>query len=268
MTRTSLAAVAVILAALVADPGTAQARSAALPVQTTAWTDAFGGALDTAYWRRAEQVDGEPLPCKSGANVAVHGGMLRLRTTPSDGAPCAAVGARVDTFEDRSFGPGTLTARIRQAPATGSWQTLWMTGDTGEFPLNGEIDIAETLGRAPGTHSMRLHSAYLDMRERADGRLARCTLAHDRPSDMAQWHTYRVTWGPEQVTVDADGRRVWTATRAMATRKGCHWPFGGRFRLIADAGVGVHSPYAGPADPAAYPVTVLVDEVSYRPAAG
>ncbi len=240
---------AVLCATLLTAVGAPTAQGA------TGWRDDFRW-LDRTVWNTPSG------GCKSASNVRVAKGLLRLRTTPGTTPECEVVGARVDTIGRRTFAPGTFSARIRFDLAMGSWQTFWMTGASGRpFPSNGEVDIAEVLGRTPQENHLRLHSAYLDGRVGTDGRLQRCTQKADPPvADLEGWHVWTVVTGPERVTFRIDGVDV-----ASFVPDGiCTWPFGDQMRMILDVGSGT---WGGPVDVSQFPVTVLVDWVSWQPAA-
>lgn len=236
------------LAVVVAASGAAVAA----PVHTTtSWRDDFS-SFNRSTWRVVE------WGCHDVANVSVSDGSLRLRTVATSSTACPLVGARVDTYDKRTFAPGTYAARIKFEPRTGSWQTFWLTGGSGRpFPSNGEIDVAEILGREPAVHHLRLHSAY------ADGSSGRCTRQADpfRPLDfLSEWHTYSVTTSSQRAVFRVDGQTV-----ASFTRNGvCTWPFADPMRAIFSAAGGK---WAGPPIKSLFPVTMLVDWFSYRPPA-
>lgn len=229
------------------------APAAGAPVGS--WRDDFSTTLDTTTWTPY------PWGCKNPANVVVADGYLQLITAPSSNPKCPIEGARVDTYNKRTFGLGTYKARIRFAPAAGTWQTFWLTGAGGAaFPSNGEIDIAEVVGREPKLVHVRLHSAYVDGTTRPDGVLARCSqkIEPTVKGGVARWHTYAVKTTPGRVTFYVDGKVV----AKMSPVSECTWPFADPMRMIIDAGTGE---WAGPTESTHYPVTTLVDWVSWTP---
>jgi|tagenome__1003787_1003787.scaffolds.fasta_scaffold20692150_1 beta-glucanase (GH16 family) len=217
---------------------------------TTAWRDDFN-TLNRGTWRVV------PWDCNDPANVSVANGVLRLREVASSSTVCPLVGGRVDTYDLRTFAPGTYTARIKFAPRKGSWQTFWLTGASGRpFPANGEVDIAEILGREPNVDHLRLHSVY------ADGRAGRCTQLADlgrAAGSLSNWHTYSVTTSAGRAVFRIDGAVVASFTPNIT----CTWPFADPMRVILSAGGGT---WAGPPDKSLFPITMLVDWFTYNPA--
>lgn len=234
----------------------APGRSGGTPASpVSSWRDDFN-RLDTSTWR--VRAGG----CLSPNQVKVSSGMLRLTTRASSDPACPLLRSRIDTYNRRTFASGTFSARIRFDLATGSWQTFWLTGGSGlPFPANGEVDIAEILGRTPTQDHIRLHSAYLDGRVDSSGRLSRCTQKLDprlQPGPDS-WHVYSVTTSALAVTFKVDGKHVVTFNPNGV----CTWPFIDPMRIILGAGGG--GGWGGPVDPSQYPVTVLVDWVSWTP---
>lgn len=240
-------AVAIVCAALCLLVIGAVPSSAA--TTTGAWRDDFN-SFNSQNWR---VVTGS---CHSASNVSVSSGILKLRTVATSSSACPLVGARVDTYDRRTFAPGTYSARILFQPQTGSWQTFWLTGASGRpFPANGEVDLAEILGRQPTVHHLRLHSAYVVNAS------TRCTQQLDpvRPAGFfSQWHTYSVTTSANTAVFKVDGQTV-----AAFTRNGlCTWPFTDPMRAIFSSDGGT---WAGPPNKALFPVTMSVDWFSYQP---
>jgi len=229
----------------------ATARAATTPVRTTtAWRDDFN-TIDTRNWR---VVDG--WGCKAASNVSTSAGLLRLKTVATSDPNCPLLGGRVDTYNLRTFAPGTYTSRIKFAAKKGSWQSFWLTGDSGRtFPSNGEVDIAEVLGREPNASHMRLHSS------RRDGGAARCTQKADlikTASYIAGWHTWSVTTSSKKVVFKVDG----TVIASFVPNSTCAWPFTDPMRVIMNVGGGT---WAGTPNKSLFPVTVLVDWFAYKP---
>jgi beta-glucanase (GH16 family) len=202
----------------------------------------------TAWRRPAPQAE----VTARGAEV-VAGGERRVVDIERVGLPVAV---RVDTYARRTFAPGTYAARVKFTPRKGSGEAFWMTGASGRaFLSNGEIDLAEILGRQRTVHHLRLHSAYLS------GKSGRCTQKADRavPAGfLSQWHTYSVTTSATRAVFRVDGQVV-----ASYRPNGiCTWPFRDPMRAIFSATGGT---WQGPPDTSLFPATTFVDWFSYRP---
>ena len=236
---------AALVTALLASPPApaAEPRAAA----AASWRDDFN-SLDPNTWNVIER------DCFVPANVAVSAGMLRMTIARSARADCPGVtGARINTYGLREFGPGTFEARIKFVLAPGSWQTFWLTGAGDRaFPANGEVDIAEVIGRTPTNTHVALHSAF------QSGGTKRCDVGAAPHATLDRvWHVYGVKTSANRVTFTIDG-----ATIASFTPGGtCTWPFGDPMRVLFSSRGGQ---YGGDVVPSAYPITYLVDWVSWH----
>jgi beta-glucanase (GH16 family) len=235
----------IVALTVIASMAAVQAPSRA--ASDVAWRDDFT-SFDTSTW---QAVDGN---CFTSGNASVANGMLRLRIATSKDPDCPTTGARVNTYGLRDWPPGTFSARIRFVTAPGSWQTFWLTGASGRtFPANGEVDIAEIIGRTPGNTHVALHSAFLS------GGTRRCDQGAGPAATVDRtWHVYSVTTSATVATFRIDGRVV----ASFRPNGICSWPFGDRMRILFSSRGGG---YGGTVDPSRYPVTYLVDWVSWTP---
>jgi beta-glucanase (GH16 family) len=226
----------------------APTRDDASAPAATAWRDDFN-ALDLTNWNLITR------DCFDPSNIKVSDGRLRLTIAPSSRSDCPGVtGARMNTYGLREFGPGTFSARIRFVTAPGSWQTFWLTGAGGQdFPANGEVDIAEIIGRTPQNTHVALHSAF------KTGGTKRCDLGGAPAATVDRvWHTYSVTTGATRVTFKIDGVSIASFTPGST----CTWPFGDPQRILFSSRGGQ---YGGDVDVSKYPITYQVDWVSWAP---
>jgi beta-glucanase (GH16 family) len=255
---TALAGAVALSTVALAGPATAE-LPAATPSPPTAtspsivhpgryWRDDFT-RFDDAVWNRINRT------CFARENVGVADGMLWLRIVPDPAnVDCFGVtGARINTYGKKEFPAGTFSARIKYVTAPGSWQTFWLTGNNGEvFPGNGEIDIAEVIGRMPRKVPHNMHSSRLS------APLRKCSQGGDpylKPNNT--WRVYEVTTSDTEVVFRVDGK-----VAGRYTGNGvCSWPFGDPMRILFSARGGQ---YGGKVNPAKYPVTYYVDWVQWR----
>jgi beta-glucanase (GH16 family) len=237
-------AAAALVAALCASPA-ATASGGAAPI--TSWRDDFT-SLNSNNWNVIDR------DCFDPANVAVGDGKLRMTIARSTRKDCPGVtGARINTYGLRSFTSGTFEARIKFVLAPGSWQTFWLTGGSNrEFPANGEVDIAEVIGRTPVNTHVALHSAF------KSGGTKRCDVGGAPAATLDRvWHVYGVSTSATRVTFTIDGKTIASYTPGAT----CTWPFGDPMRVLFSTRGGQ---YGGDVVPSAYPVTYLVDWVSWH----
>jgi beta-glucanase (GH16 family) len=196
--------------------------------------------------------------CVSPSNVKVSGGYLHLITTKKN------CGERIGTKQ--TFQYGMVTARIYFDLQPGAHTGMTLFGATGSWPYNGEIDIAEQIGRQPTIDSIRVWTQRL-----SSTTPDRCGTSLDFPATVNhQWHTYGINWQPGSITFYLDGNVIWYWASWEAALFGCSYPFddpGYRGRVYFTSSVG--GEYAGPPPPdhAGYPLNTLVDYVNIDPPA-
>ena len=154
----------------------------------------------------------------------------------------------------------TVDARIRPATGAGVATSVWTWGnDVGSWPANGEIDIAEQLGREPD----RVHTAI------------QCPTCHEQSPPFGigtvwadpghrpygdGFHEFAARWsrGPDSISWYVDGQLVRTVTPADTGTAG--WVFDQPMFLLLSVRMGGY--FVGDPDPAVLPASALVDRVT------
>ncbi|MBN1598756.1 MAG: family 16 glycosylhydrolase, partial [Bacteroidales bacterium] len=176
--------------------------------QTLVWQDEFNSStLDPANWGY-DFGDG----CHKGVcgwgnselefytsrteNVRIENGELIIEARREDFGGKPFTSGRIKTEGRVHFQYGTLEARIRIPNlANGLWPALWLLGETGGWPANGEIDIAEwghADAIAAGVVNRRVGGAcHWDY----NGSYAMYGDHVDYPQNLNDgYHIYKLTW--------------------------------------------------------------------------
>ncbi|MDN5895921.1 MAG: glycoside hydrolase family 16 protein, partial [Nocardioides sp.] len=194
------------------------------------FSDEFnGGGLDRTKW--IPQSSGyrtgtsEKFACYTEDNVTVRNGSLRLRLI--HGAPQTCQGANgnnettpytagsVSTYRLFSQRYGRFEARMRNTAAdvAGLQETFWLWPDDREvqlnWPLTGEIDIAETYSSHPELVIPFLHSASDALGNVWKGPLTNTALCD---AERGRFNTYRLEWGPSKIRIFVNGTLCLTNT--------------------------------------------------------
>jgi beta-glucanase (GH16 family) len=150
---------------------------------------------------------------------------------------------------------GFFETRAKLPCAPGTWPAIWMLGVKGEWPDNGEIDIMEHIGRAPGRVGSTLHmrAGYGD-----HGVNGMTTM----PDACGTFHRYQMLWTDRHIVFGIDGVDHLTYPR-LDTGPGSDpkraWPFDAPQFFLLNLAVG--GDLGGPVDDAALPATLEVDYV-------
>ena len=232
------------------------------------WQDEFNGeTLDSSKWSRCKRAksDWNNTMSDDPNLVQLENGILRLRgvqnpDTDSDPSPFLTAG--VHSKGKFSFCYGKIQVKARFKSAQGAWPAIWMLGESGGWPNNGEIDLMEHLNFDRKAYQT-LHSYY--------------TLKVDKtntprkgvngPINRDGWNTYGCEWDEDSVVFTINGKATHTYPRVP--EKGPEqWPFKHPFYLLLTMQIGggwVNGP--GPSKPEHYPAHLEIDWVRvYKPA--
>ncbi len=131
--------------------------------------------------------------------------MLATRTGASDTAcyygACEFYSSKLVTKDKLGFTYGRLEARIKGAPGNGTWGAFWTLGsniDLKGWPLCGELDVIELIGREPKAILGYSHGPVTW----GGGRGSTIQAAEDWAND---YHTYAIDWLPDQINWYMDG---------------------------------------------------------------
>ena len=165
-------------------------------------------------------------------------------------APCEWLSSKFITKGLVGFKYGRIEVRIKGPIGDGSWGAFWMLGaniDDARWPLCGEIDVAELLGRDPKTVYGTAHGPLSGGPGR--GNSLDLTTSH---SDG--FHVYSVDWLPDQLTWYVDGQQY-----AKVNKIDKDWVFDHEFYLILNLAMG--GEFGGDIDPKLTATNMSVDYV-------
>ncbi len=236
--------------------------------------DFSGTSLDTSKWvaQRTENsgfTDGESCFVDDSDNVSVSDGTLKLTSREEAssfncGDPYGDFTAKytsgmVSTWGrfSQTYGRFEVRAKISPAQVKGLQTSLWLwpadAGHYGDWPMSGEIDIAEMFSTYPDRAVPYIHynAAVPD---------PNVTNTDCMITDLSAFHTYAVEWEPGTIKVIYDGNTCLIDEYNPASPLTGAAPFDQPFILALTQGLGM----GGNAfDPAATPLpaTTTVDYV-------
>ncbi len=224
------------------------------------WEDNFDGdTLNTANWN-FELGDGCPNLCGWGnnepqiytdTNHEVKDGMLHINIRLENGDYTST---RITTKDKVEFTYGRIEARAKLPVGTGVWPAIWMLGaniDEVGWPLCGEIDILEYVGRSPdevfnSIHTQSSHGNTVN---------TRTTVI---PDIEEGFHTYAANWKADRIEFYVDDQL--TYTYIPSTYDEAHWPFKKDAFIILNTAVGGN--FGGPdIDDSIFPQEFIIDYI-------
>ena len=224
------------------------------------WSDEFDQAtLNSDYWT-FELGDGCPYLCGWGnnerqiytdTNHLLRDGNLVLQARLEDGEYTST---RIITKDKLEYTYGYFEVRAKLAVGQGIWPAFWMLGSNiseVQWPLCGEIDVLEYVGREPGEIFTSLHT------KASHGNTIN-TKKTKLPSIEDGYHVYAADWNEDRIEFFVDGIRVYTFIPKNKTL--AEWPFDQPFYLLLNLAVGGN--FGGPeVDDSIFPQEFIIDYV-------
>lgn len=227
---------------------------------TLVWEDDFNETmLNEEFWN-FELADGCPDLCGWGNNELqnytdrnhrIEDGILIISVQKeSEGY----TSTRITTKDKKEFQYGKIEARLKVPVGDGLWPAFWALGydiDELQWPLCGEIDIMEYVGRRPGEVFNTLHtqSSY------GDSVNSKITAF---PNVEDDFHVFGIKWTPEVITFLIDNKAVYSYS--PVSKNGDNWPFNKPFYLLLNVAVGGN--FGGPVGQnTVFPQEFLIDYV-------
>ena len=202
------------------------------------WADEFDGKeLNQDDWSLIVG-DGCPQLCGWGndelqvyndRNHRVENGMLYIKAE-REGDHYTST--RINTKGKKAFQYGRFEVRAKLAVGKGVWPAFWLLGnniDQVGWPLCGEIDVLEYVGRSPQEIFTSLHT------KAAHGDDANTKTTHIEDIEEG-FHTYTADWTKDQIAFYVDGQKVYTFAPKDKNQE--VWPYNQPFYLLVNLAVG------------------------------
>ena len=177
--------------------------------------------------------------------------------TGSDGITRQYTSARIKTAGLFAQKYGRFEARIQITQGQGLWPAFWMLGsnfDAVGWPMCGEIDVMENIGKEPAIVHGSMHGpGYFG----DNGLTAPYALPTGKFADA--FHIFAVEWEPNVVRFYVDGNLYETRTPADLP-PGKTWVFDHPFFILLNVAVGGTWP-GSPDGSTVFPQKILVDYV-------
>jgi len=246
--------------------------SASAQPYTLRWADEFDGAAGSApdqtkwnydiggngwgnneletYTRRPENVflDGD-------GHLVIK--LIKETLKGPDGIKRNYTSARLLTRDKFTQRYGRIEARLRLPFGQGIWPAFWMLGansDSVGWPMCGEIDIMENIGREPSINHGSLHGPGYS----GGSPLTGIYTLPDGQKFADDFHTFAIEWEPTAIRFYVDGNLYQTKTTADAAGK--LWVFDHPFFIIMNVAVGGSFP-GSPDQTTIFPQTMTVEYV-------
>lgn len=233
------------------------------------WNDEFDGAglPDSSKWNYDVGGHGwgnnekQYYLAQSLENSYVREGKLHLVALKKDHEKSQYTSAKLTTYRKFDLQYGKIEVKAKLPEGKGSWPAIWMlplTIRTKEesWPLCGEIDIMEHVGKDANMVHTSLHSALYN-------HIKGTQITHfERLHDVCHnFHTYGIEWDENSIKFIIDGNLFFETHKGQEGRVPTNegWPFDKPYFLILNVAVGGN--WGGEIDDQIFPNEMIVDYV-------
>ncbi len=228
------------------------------------WSDEFdadaGTAINDEYWTCETGQTGwgnnELQNYTTSIDNAAHDGEGNLIITAIQENENSYTSARCITEDKVEFTYGRVEARINIPDGQGIWPAFWMLGanfrEVG-WPVSGEIDILENIGREPNTIHGTVHGPGYS----GSNGLGNSFRADDPWTD--DFHVYAIDWDPYIIRWYVDGELYGTVS-VNALQDNQTWVYDHDFFLLINVAVGGNWP-GYPDETTEFPQEMLIDYI-------
>jgi beta-glucanase (GH16 family) len=231
------------------------------PGWTLVWQDEFSGeTIDPANWQfetggggwgnnESEYYTSRP------ENARIEQGNLVIEARKEYYKGKNYTSARLKTQNLQAWAYGRIEARMQLPYGQGLWPAFWMLGTDiyqSGWPLCGEIDIMEFIGRDPAHAYGTVHGPGYSG---AGGVGSPVSVS---PGSLSEsFHTYAIEWDPEEIRWYLDDAQYFRVTPGMVSGK---WVYDHPFFILLNLAVGGNWP-GYPDETTIFPQFLRVDYV-------
>jgi len=233
------------------------------------WSDEFNykGLPDSTRW--AYEVGGhgwgnnekQYYREKSLENSFVSDGKLHIVALKKDFENLGYTSARLTTYKKCSIQYGKVEVMAKLPEGKGTWPAIWMFPESArnnkeKWPLCGEIDIMEHVGRDPNVLHTSLHSQLYN---HVKG--TQVTHFEKLPDVFNTFHKYGIEWTKDYIKFYIDDKLFFGTNKGengrVSTNEG--WPFDKPYFLILNLAIGGN--WGGEIDDTIFPNEMQIDYV-------
>jgi len=198
---------------------------------------------------------------KSLENSYIRDGQLHIVALKKYHEQSKYTSAKLTTYQKLDIQYGKIEVKAKLPRGKGSWPAIWMLPGSIKtksepWPLCGEIDIMEHVGKDPNVVHTSLHS---ELYNHIKG--TQITFFDTLNNLFDDFHTYGIEWDEKSIKFIFDGKLYFETYKGqdgrVATNEG--WPFDKPYFLILNVAVGGN--WGGEIDDNIFPNEMIVDYV-------
>lgn len=243
--------------------------SASNPEYQLVWSDEFdyNGLPDSTKWNYEVGGDGwgnnekQFYTDKNLENSNVKDGILHLVALKKEYENSNYTSARLTTYQRFSLQYGKIEVMAKLPEGKGTWPAIWMLPESlrqkiEAWPLCGEIDIMEHVGKEPNVIHTSLHTELYNFWKNSQ-----YTHFETLPDVFNTFHLYAIEWTTYSIKFYIDNKLFYEAIKGQNGKDDTNegWPFDKPYFLILNLAIGGN--WGGEIDNSIFPVEMQVDYV-------
>lgn len=193
-------------------------------------------------------------------NVEIVNQQLVIRALKEKHEHCEYTSAKLTTKHKRHFQYGRLEVTAKLPKGKGTWPAIWLLGmpnnADGPWPLRGEIDIMEHVGKDEDRVHFSLHSGTYNHRQ-----WNHPTHIETINDVTSTFYTYGIDWEEDKIAFYVNDQVIQTFTRKPGDNLTSDWPFNQPYYLILNLAVG--GTWGGEIDDSIFPQEFIIDSIRY-----
>jgi len=198
---------------------------------------------------------------KSKENSIIKDGKLHIIALKKDFEQSNYTSAKLTTYQKLDIQYGKIEVKAKLPKGKGSWPAIWMLPGSIKtkeepWPLCGEIDIMEHVGKDPNIVHTSLHT---ELYNHIKG--TQITFFDTLNNVFDEYHTYGIEWDEKRIRFMYDDKLYFESHKGqngrVTTNEG--WPFDKPYFLILNVAVGGN--WGGTIDDSIFPYEMVLDYV-------
>jgi beta-glucanase (GH16 family) len=189
-------------------------------------------------------------------NIFVKDHMLHIQAHKENYENRNYTSGKLVTYQKKHIKYGRIEVEAKLPKGKGTWPAIWLLGENKKetgWPLCGEIDLIEHIGRRPGQFHFSLHTKSFNHKNNNH-----LTYVYEDLSLLDGFQVFSIEWDEKQISFYINNRQMATFKKSKnATVE--DWPYDQPFYLIINLAIGGH--WGGDIDDNIFPVELNIKSV-------
>jgi beta-glucanase (GH16 family) len=184
-------------------------------------------------------------------NAFIQNGILNIVSYKETYENRGYTSAKLTTKNKKSIKYGKIEVSAKIPEGFGTWPAIWLLGNNMKevgWPLCGEIDMMEHVGRNPNHIHFSLHTKTFNFHQKNQR-----TEVVEVPDLFNGFHEYAIEWTENDITFFLDQKQYQTFSK-KPNDTSAEWPFNQGFYLILNLAIGGN--WGGAVDDSIFPSTM------------